>query len=414
MVKRLSTSESRPYYGWWIVAGLFVVLMVSSGFGFYNLSVYMSVLAGARGFAIAEVSVAISLFFVVGGIAGMGVARLIDRYDVRWVMVAGALLGGAALGLTGYARSLWEIYLLFILFGIGNSAVSIITATTLVTRWFPGRDRSVALSVASTGLSAGGIVLTPLSARALNHLGLEGATPWFGLLFVVIIVPLAIWVLRARPGAALPGSASPDPLAPEWDYRAAVRTRFFLLLTLAYLLCMGAQVGGIAHLYNRAELIADYRLAATAIQALTFFSITGRFIGGWLVTRMSIRRFTLANLVGQAVGLTIIALAGGPLMVIIGAAVFGATVGNLLMLHPLWLADGFGVRAYPKIFSLSNALTVIGLAAGPALLGIVFDAFDYRWAYLLAASASILALAAMAAAGAGPRGARQPVVAAPV
>jgi len=55
---------------------------VSSGLGFYNLSVYMSVLAKARGFAIAEAAVAVSLFFVVGGVAGMIVARLIDRYDV--------------------------------------------------------------------------------------------------------------------------------------------------------------------------------------------------------------------------------------------------------------------------------------------------------------------------------------------
>ena len=40
------------YYGWWIVAGVFLVLTVSSGFGFYNLSVYINVLAAARGFSV--------------------------------------------------------------------------------------------------------------------------------------------------------------------------------------------------------------------------------------------------------------------------------------------------------------------------------------------------------------------------
>ena len=35
----------RVYYGWWIVAGLFFILTISSGFGFYNLSVYMNLLA---------------------------------------------------------------------------------------------------------------------------------------------------------------------------------------------------------------------------------------------------------------------------------------------------------------------------------------------------------------------------------
>lgn len=395
--------ESRVYYGWWIVAGLFVVLTASSGFGFYNLSVYMSVLASARGFSIAEVSFAISLFFVVGGVAGMLVARLLERFDARWVMVGGALLGGVALGLCGQATALWQIYALFSVFGFGNAAVSIITATTLVTRWFPGRNRSVALSVASTGLSAGGIVLTPLSAQALNAFGLEGALPWFGVLFVLVIVPIALLIVRERPATG-PGEAGAGPVAEaEWDYPLAIRTRFFVLLTLGYLLAMGAQVGGIAHLYNRAEGLAGYQVAASAVQVLTFFSISGRFLGGWLVTRVPIRWYTLVNLLGQALGLTIIAAADGAFWVLIGAGVFGSTVGNLLMLHPLWLAEGFGVRAYARIFSLSNAVTVVGVAGGPALLGVIFDASGYRAAYSAAVTASVLALAALSAAGAGPR-----------
>jgi MFS family permease len=96
----------RIYYGWWVVAAVFLVLTVSSGFGFYNLSVYINVLAGERGFSVSDVSVAVSLFFVVGGVTGMTVARLIDRYDVRWVMIGGALLGGVALGTVGFATSL--------------------------------------------------------------------------------------------------------------------------------------------------------------------------------------------------------------------------------------------------------------------------------------------------------------------
>jgi len=394
--------KSPLYYGWWIVAGLFVVLTVSSGFGFYNLSVYMSVIAGTRGFAISQVSVAVSLFFVVGGVAGMVVARLLERYDVRWIMVGGALLGGAALGGAGHVTSLWAIYGLFALFGIGNTAVSIITATTLVTRWFPGPNRAVALSIASTGLSAGGIVLTPLSARALNEFGLEGAIPWFGLLFVLLIVPLAVWVIRDRPPIGAEAMVGTQTDEPDWSYPHAIRSRFFVLLTVGYLLSMGAQVGGIAHLYNRAELLADFRVAATAIQALTFFSISGRFLGGWLVTRMPIRFFTLGNLVGQAAGLSIIALAQTPVAIIGGAMLFGSTVGNLLMLHPLWLADAFGVRAYPKIFSLSNALTVLGVAGGPVALGVVFDLSGYAAAYGGAVAASLLALIIMTAAGRAP------------
>jgi MFS family permease len=390
--------------GWWIVAGVFLVLTVSSGFGFYNLSVYINVLAAARGFSVAEVSLAVSLFFVIGGVAGMLVARLIERYDVRWVMVGGAALGGLALAAVGWATTLPELYALFMLFGTGNSAVSIVTATTLITRWFPGSNRSVALSVASTGLSAGGILLTPLSARVLAAWGPEAVMPWFGAAFFVLVAPIALWVVRGHPPvpSAPATTTTASPVAPTWQYREAVVSRFFLLVTLGYVLCMGSQVGSIAHLYNRAEQLSDYRTAALAIQTLTLMSILGRFLGGWLVTRIAIRPFTLGNVVGQGMGLAVMAGADGPVQMIAGAALFGSTVGNLLMLHPLWLADAFGGHAYARIFSLSNAVSVLGVAAGPALLGIVYDAGDYRLAYLTAAGGSVLALVLLAAAGRGP------------
>ena len=48
------------------------------------------------------------------------------------------------------------------------------------------------------------------------------------------------------------------------------------------------------------------------------------------------------------------------------ALFFGATVGNLLMLQPLLLAEAFGVREYPRIY-LSQLLSTLGVAPGPAL-----------------------------------------------
>jgi predicted MFS family arabinose efflux permease len=113
--------------------------------------------------------------------------------------------------------------------------------------------------------------------------------------------------------------------------------------------------------------------------------------------------YTLVNLLGQGLGLAIIAGADSATGVLGGAVIFGLTVGNLLMLHPLWLAEGFGVESYARIFSLSNAVTVIGVAGGPALLGGIFDAGGYPLAYGVAAASSVLAFFAMLAAGSAPR-----------
>ena len=170
-------------------------------------------------------------------------------------------------------------------------------------------------------------------------------------------------------------------------------------LTAGYVLCMGAQVGGIAHLYNHAETLSGFEVAATAVQALTIMSIVSRFLGGWIVTRVTISGFTLANLLIQSLGLLILALADDVTLVLIGAAVFGSSIGNLLMLHPLWLAEAFGIHDYPRIFSLSNAVMVLGVAAGPVLLGVLYDAFDYWMAYFAAMGVSLVAFVVVYSAG---------------
>ena len=189
---------------WWLVTGVFVVLSMSSGFGFYNLSVYMNALVAERPFAVADISAAVALLFIVSGIAGVFVGHVIERHDIRMVMVAGAVIGAAALGLIGVASEVWQVWVLYALFGVGNSGVSLVPATTVVTRWFPGANRAIAMSVASTGLSAGGVLLAPVSAQVIHVLGVGTAMPWFAVVYLGVIAPTALLLVRSWP----PGSRS--------------------------------------------------------------------------------------------------------------------------------------------------------------------------------------------------------------
>ena len=77
-----------------------------------------------------------------------------------------------------------------------------------------------------------------------------------------------------------------------------------------------------------------------------------------------------------------------------GLAAFGTTVGNLLMLQPLLIAEAFGVKDYARIFSVSNLMSSWGTALGPAVLGFVYAASGelYDVPYLVAAGAGALGL----------------------
>ena len=89
--------------GWRVVYGCFFILAVNSGFAFYGLAVYLNAFSNEKGWSLSSISLATTVFFVVSGTVGLVVANLIGRFDVRIVLVGGAVIGGAALAMLGQA-----------------------------------------------------------------------------------------------------------------------------------------------------------------------------------------------------------------------------------------------------------------------------------------------------------------------
>ena len=156
------------FLGWWVVAGLFVINMMTSGLGFYAQSPYLKSLVNEEGFSNTLTSVGTGLFFLVSGITGYLSSGLINRTDVRYLMALGGLLGGFGLGLLGQVHTEWQLFAANAFFGVGFAFCGLVPANTVVTRWFH-RRRSVAISVASTGLSAGGIIITREVASVIDR-----------------------------------------------------------------------------------------------------------------------------------------------------------------------------------------------------------------------------------------------------
>lgn len=416
----MSLVQEKPlFYGWKIVAAVLFTLTFSSGLSFYNHSIYLNALAATPAFDVETASNAVSLFFFSGGLSGLLVARWLQRYDPRYCISAGAVVSALALSLLALVQTVPQLYLVYCLFGVGFAGSSLIPATTLVARWFK-RKRAMALSIASTGLSLGGVVLTPVCALLVDELGFELAAPLMGLFYVLGVLPVAwIW-LRPSPesmGLRMDGdeaegvSASPaseqtatPALSSSEDglsFREARSTRFFWGVAPAYVFLLMAQVGGIAHQFGLARETLTEAQTALAVAILPVMSIVGRLLGGWIVDKVSIRRFAFAIMAMQVAALSLLSLGAGPLALCLGLALFGCTVGNLIMLQPLLLAEAFGLRDYARIFSVANLMSSWGTAAGPAVMGYVFALSNnqYGGAYLFAAAAGALGFALFVAGG---------------
>lgn len=430
----MSDSHSNGlYYGWKIVAALLVILTFASGLSFYNHSIYLNALSTQSNFSVSSASLAVSVFFLSSGVAGLLVGRMIQRVDARVSFTIGALLCCTALTALAHVQAMWQLVIVYMIFGSGFACSAVLPATTLITRWFRNR-RAMALSIASTGLSLGGVVITPLSAYLVESFGFSTAAPIMGVMYLAGVIPVAwIW-LRPEPatlGLLIDGRRDMASLAAEGkdqtgnnhnvvgnvasvtvqadfhsaeqgvSFAQARRTWLFWGICFGYVFLMLAQVGGIAHQYGLAREILSESQTALAVAILPVASIIGRLIGGWLVEQMSIRRFAIIVMIMQACALLLLSGGFNYLSLCFGLFLFGSSVGNLLMLQPLLLAEAFGVQDYARIFSVSNLMSSWGTAAGPAMMGIVYasSGSQYAMPYLAIACAGVVGLLLFVSAG---------------
>lgn len=395
--------NSRIFYGWYIVAAICLITTITSGLAFYNLSVLLNAFVAERGFPVSLTSAATASFFVSGGVAGVLVGRLIDRVDPRAAIVGSAILGSACLFSVGYLREAWQLFAFHIVFGFAYGGTGLVPLTTLVTRWFSVK-RSFALSIASTGLSLGGIFIAPFVALSIERGGLSATGPWMAALFLLGIVPVTLLVVRGSPaslglepdGGVKSANGEPAPAVPSVSYAEAKRSRFFLAVSIAYLFLLGAQVAAIAHLYRLANVRSGTETAALALAFLASASIAGRLTGGWLVLRTKVRTFALQLMAVQTAALMMLAFVHERVAILAAVALFGVTIGNSLMMHPLLLAEKFGTREYGRIYSMSQFIAMAGVAGGPLLIGLLYDlSGGYELPFVAASMTTLAGLLAL-------------------
>jgi len=401
--------KPKLFYGWYIVATVFVIQTVSCGLIFYNLSIVLKAFVAENGFSVTAVSTATSSFFLAGGMFGLAVGWAMDRFDPRIIMTFGACCSAIALACAGHVTALWQLYGFYILFGMGNAALAVIPGTTIVARWF-NRDRSRAIAYASTGLSLGGIIFTPISVTLIQDIGLGHAAYWMAMMLVVGTVPITWAFLKPDPasmGLAPDGDAlllgeDGRALAPDGvSFEDAIRSRFFIMFVMAYVFSMMAQVGSLAHQFRLvASRSGDDHVAALAVSVMAAASIAGRLVGGSVLSRVSSKRYLLYVFMLQACSFFLFSIAEGVTALLIVSVMFGATVGNLQMMQPLIMAEAFGLKAYARILSLAQMITTCANAAGPALIGYVYEATgSYHTPYILIGIASVIGIGCLSVAG---------------
>src|SRR5277367_1030081 len=160
----------------------------------YGWTLFVNPLDAKYHWGRAAIQVAFSLFVLIETWLIPIEAYLVDRFGPRWVVLAGAVLVGAAWALNSVASSLPVLYFAAALGGIGTGCVYG-TCVGNALKWFPGR-RGLAAGITASGFGAGAaITVGPIKAM-ITASGYEQAFLFFGLLQGGIVFVVS-WMLLA-------------------------------------------------------------------------------------------------------------------------------------------------------------------------------------------------------------------------
>jgi MFS family permease len=393
------------FYGWRIVGVTFLTHFISVGFLFYSYGAFFKALAEEFGGSRLGVATGMAIVNVVTAAFAPFLGRLLDRGSIRNVMCVGALLMASGFLLVSRIEALWQFYLVLgTLIGIGSSMLGGLAGSTLVSNWFTAR-RGTALGIATMGISLSGMVMAPLATWLIAEFGWRSTFVVYAGVAVVVILPVAWWLIVNRPedlgllpdGLPPPAERTPlpapalRPLAPgaplthppargagsarsAWSARRSLRNPNFWAITLAVSFSFCASSAVLTHIIPHATDIGlDPLAAATVLSVMAGIGMIGKVMFGWLTDRVSHRGALWLAIGLQAIGMGLFMRATEYGSLLGAAAVFGLGMGGLM---PLWgaaIGAAFGRLAFGRVMGLMSPFMIPIQTIGIPFAGWMFD-----------------------------------------
>jgi MFS family permease len=197
-----------------------------------SFTVFLKPIAETFGWDRAEVVSVYSLTALAGGLSAPLIGRLFDHSGPRAVYSLGLLLLGGAFLIAAAADRLWQFQLsLGLCVGIGIAFIGNVPNSILLGRWF-GPRLPTAMAVVYSATGAGVLVLLPASQILIEHVGWRGAYRFFGVLVLILLVPLLLlpWRMFSR-GSPHVVKRTEESFADDgWTLPSAIRHHAFWAL----------------------------------------------------------------------------------------------------------------------------------------------------------------------------------------
>jgi MFS family permease len=366
---------------WLRLAVAFTIASVGSA-GMWVPQTVLPMLQQEFGITRADASLPYTVTMMGVGFGAILMGRITDRIGVfvpllvaGCSMCVGYLAASHAASLTEYALAQG------LLIAFLGSSMTFAPLVAEVSLWFR-KHLGVAVSIAAMGNYAAGMLWPPLVQYAAENFGWRTAYMGVGIASLVVIVPLAFMFRTRAPGT---GTAAVQPVR-----TVAARPLGFAPNTLQALIALAGVSCCIAMSMPQVHIVAlcsdlGYGTASGAVMLslMLGFGMVSRFASGFIADRIGGLWTVMLGSVGQLLALALFLPFDGLNSLYVLSALFGLVQGGIVSTYAIVIREHFPANQAATRVSIALTATVLGMALGGWLTGLVFDlSGSYSWAFV--------------------------------
>jgi MFS family permease len=364
----------------WLRLGMALLISTIAGVGMWAVIVVLPGIQSEFGVARGTASLPYTVTMLGFAFGTIVLGQLSDRTGIVVPIIIAGVSLGAGFGLAAMAPSLLMVSLLHFLVGMGSGA-GFAPMMADISHWFVKR-RGVAVVIIASGNYLAGAVWPLFMNQLIPGHGWRGTYLVIAAICIITIVPLA-FLMRRRPEKTALDAATKAAAAAQADLGLSPRALQLLLVVAGFSCCVAMSMPQVHIVAYCGDLGYGVARGAEMLSLMLFLGIASRIGSGFLADRIGGAATLLIGSIMQGVALVLYLFFNGLASLYIISGIFGLFQGGIVPMYAVICREFLPAREAGSRIGLVMASTIIGMAFGGYVSGLIYDATNsYRLAFL--------------------------------
>ncbi len=384
------SDSKKIFFGWYVVAGGFILMAILHSMMQTCFSLFVVPVT-------ADMGITRSAFGICNTVV-MVVTMLLSPYMGKWLsqkrttlIFTVCIIGlGLAYASYGLARTAWHLYMSAFLVGVFSCGAVALPLSIIITNWFK-KSRGTAISIALAGSGIGGAIISPILTMVIQQMGWRPAFFIFGIVMIVVEVPVALFLMRPRPeamnlqpyGAEESAAQAAGGTSDEGVSLQELKKHPFFWMYWAGMFVMG--LVGFGSLGQLAASLTDAYGQSFCAMIISFFLLLltpAKISLGWVYDKIGPKFGTVYVMGFFAVALAMLLITNSTSLMWVMAVFYAIGICSGTVTPPVVTAATFGAKHYGEIYGFVNFGVMAGGALGAPVVAAVYDfagSYDVAW-----------------------------------